>query len=81
MTELTLNTQSVPGDQTTRPRISLRVVAGVARLMSLKPADAAGTRARSRGSPPGSEPASAHLRADIGLARQEDEWWRAIDRW
>lgn len=81
MTELTLPSPSISGNQTSRPRISLRVIAGVARLMSLKPADAAGTRARSRGSPPGSEPASAHLRADIGLARREDEWWRAIDRW
>jgi hypothetical protein len=80
MTELTLNS-STSGDRTTRPRISLSVLAGVARLMALKPADAARTRARSRGSPPGTEPGSVHLRADIGLARREDEWWRAIDRW
>lgn len=77
MTDLTYDIAHTDGTERARPRISIGVIAGVARLMALKPRPAACERNRSRGSPPG----SAHLRRDIGLAPREDEWWRAMDRW
>ena len=78
MTDLFLATHPAPLAGTpSRPRRSLAVVAAVARLLSGRPLPATRTRASARGSPPG----SAHLRRDLGLVHQDDQWWRALDRW
>ena len=78
MTELSLSERNLTaGTMASRPRGSIGVVAAVARLMALRPADPASPRARTRGSPPG----SAHLRRDLGLVATDDQWWRAMDRW
>lgn len=63
--------------QTDRPRRSVGVVAAVARLMSGRPLPSTRTRASARGSPH----VPRHLRSDLGLPPESDEWWRAMDRW
>jgi hypothetical protein len=46
-------------------------------MLSGRPLPTTRTRASARGSPPG----SAHLRRDIGLVAENDQWWRDLDRW
>lgn len=78
MTDLFLTAHPAPlATEASRPRRSLAVVAAVARMLSGRPLPTTRTRASARGSPPG----SAHLRRDLSLVAENDQWWRDLDRW
>lgn len=76
MTDLSIERTALQLDAPApRPRGGRVLIAAVATLMSGRPLGRASQPPRSRGSPP------RHLRADLGLAPSEDQWWRALDRW
>lgn len=79
MTDLNMTTRNAYSidDSLPRPGIAGAVVSAVVTMLANAQLTRSARRYRSRGSP--SVP--AHLRRDLGLPAESDQWWRAIDRW
>jgi hypothetical protein len=79
MTDLNLDYRPAysTDDRLPRPGIAGAVVSAVVTMLANAQLARASKRHRSRGSPP----VPPHLRYDLGLRPEDEQWWRAIDRW